>query len=100
MTSRLKRKTAVLLAILWVALAFPSQLPAQSRELQEENSAVAMFGDALIIRPLGLAATVLGAAVFVISLPFHALGGNTREAARKLVVEPAEYTFKRPLGEI
>ncbi|MEW6077751.1 MAG: hypothetical protein AB1724_08070 [Thermodesulfobacteriota bacterium] len=58
------------------------------------------FIDALFYRPIGLALIPLGAALFVISLPFSAIGGNVPSAFHNLVVAPAEYTFCRPLGEI
>jgi hypothetical protein len=64
-----------------------------------DRSAGAMVVDALAVRPLGMAATLLGSAVFIISLPFSALGGNVDEAAQSLVVTPARFTFVRPLGE-
>ncbi|MEZ5640288.1 MAG: hypothetical protein R3E92_24440 [Burkholderiaceae bacterium] len=60
----------------------------------------AMFFDGLIVRPLGLGATVLGAATWVVTLPFSALGGNVGEATEKLVADPARFTFTRPLGEL
>ena len=62
-------------------------------------SAAAMAVDLLVARPLGLAATVVGSVVFVASLPFTALAGNVGDPADKLVVEPAKFTFVRPLGE-
>ncbi len=63
-------------------------------------AALAMIGDALVVRPLGIAATLVGLAAFIVSLPFSALGGNVGDAAQTLVVEPAEYTFSRPLGDL
>jgi len=42
---------------------------------------------------------VVGTAVFIVSLPFSALGGNTKIACQKLVKDPAKFTFKRPLGD-
>ena len=62
-------------------------------------SAAAMTVDMLVARPLGLVATVLGTVVFVASLPFSALAGNVSDPARKLVAEPAQFTFVRPLGQ-
>jgi hypothetical protein len=59
-----------------------------------------MLFDGVIVRPLGLGATVLGCATWLVTLPFSALGQNVGEATQKLVVEPAEFTFARPLGEI
>lgn len=62
--------------------------------------AEAMVVDAVVLRPLGLAATVLGAGVFVISLPFTLPSGSVGDAAEELVAKPARYTFQRPLGQI
>lgn len=58
------------------------------------------FLDALIYRPLGLVAVPVGAVLFVVSLPFSALGGNVSKAFDNLVIYPARYTFCRPLGDI
>jgi hypothetical protein len=58
-----------------------------------------MLVDAVVLRPLGLVGTVLGAAVTVVTLPFTLPAGNASEAAHYLIVEPAEYTFNRPLGD-
>ncbi len=66
---------------------------------QSKPSAGAMAIDILAVRPLGLAATLLGTGLFVVSLPFSALGGNVGEAADALVKSPARFTFARPLGE-
>jgi hypothetical protein len=58
----------------------------------------AMAFDLALARPVGLAATVLGTAVFVVGLPFEALSGDFSDPARRLVVEPAKFTFTRKLG--
>lgn len=60
--------------------------------------AYAMVGDLVIARPLGLILTAVGTGVFVVTLPFSALGGNVGEAADALVVTPAKTTFVRCLG--
>ena len=57
-----------------------------------------MVADVVVARPLGLLATIGGAAAFVVSLPFSALGGNVPQAADALVVGPAKATFVRCLG--
>lgn len=57
-----------------------------------------MAADIIFIRPLGLVGTAVGSIFYVASLPFTLLGGNAGEAGIKLVVEPAAYTFDRPLG--
>ena len=65
---------------------------------ENEPSAMAMTGDLIIARPVGLAITAVGVAAFVVSLPFSAAGGNVQEAADTLVVTPARETFVRCLG--
>jgi hypothetical protein len=61
-------------------------------------SAIGMAADLIVARPLGLAATVLGTGVFIVALPFALISGNVRDPARRLIAEPAEFTFTRPLG--
>lgn len=60
----------------------------------------AIFIDGLLVRPVMIVTTAVGVVAFVVTLPFSILGGNVDEAGQKLVVEPAEYTFVRPLGEL
>ena len=55
--------------------------------------------DALVVRPVGLAATAVGAAVFVVALPFAALSGDVNRTGRILVGAPARFTFQRRLGD-
>ncbi len=85
-------------------------LPSLADELQESNGsgdpvyqvesppAYSMIADLVIARPLLIAATAIGAAVFVVSLPFTALGGNVKEAGNSLVVAPGKAAFVRCLG--
>lgn len=65
---------------------------------EDEPSGAEMMVDAVVARPIGLATTLLGAVVFVVSLPFSALGGNIDGAAEKLVLDPGRETFVRCLG--
>jgi len=60
--------------------------------------AFAMIGDLLVARPLLIAATVVGAGLFVIALPFTAAGGNVGASGRALVVDPGRAAFVRCLG--
>jgi hypothetical protein len=89
---------AALVLMLNVSVA-PAAIAADVYGQQSIPSAGAMAIDILAVRPLGLAATLLGTGLFVVSLPFSALGGNVGEAADALVKTPAEFTFARPLGE-
>ncbi|SDG51418.1 hypothetical protein SAMN05216571_1171 [Onishia taeanensis] len=90
---------ALLLGPILVGPIFGSGAAQAAQPVQErEPSGGAMVADALVARPLLALATVGGAAVFLVSLPFSALGGNVDDAARTLVVAPAEATFRRCLG--
>ena len=95
-----RKPVLCLVAVCFLFLTAAPPCGAEEGAMGAGEPYVAMIGDALVIRPLGIAAMIVGAAVFVVSLPFSALAGNTREAAQKLVVEPTNYTFQRPLGEI
>jgi hypothetical protein len=83
-----------LIIILTVFFAFTATL-----SFATENQDEAMIGDTLILRPLGILGTAVGAVVFVIGLPFSATGNNVKESADTLVVAPAKFTFARPLGD-
>jgi hypothetical protein len=50
-------------------------------------------------RPIGAAVTIAGFVTFVALSPMTLAGGTAEDSWNKLVVEPAGYTFKRPLGE-
>ena len=89
----------MLLVVVFVTSVFASSSFAQAVMQEEEISTENMVADAVLVRPLGLCAVVLGVGLFIISLPFSALGKNVKEAGQKLVVAPVRYTFARPLGE-
>ncbi|HOW62781.1 MAG TPA: hypothetical protein P5284_06065 [Candidatus Contendobacter sp.] len=92
----IQRSAASLLA---ATLAWSASLAHAEKPPANPPTADTTAADLLIARPGGLAATVLGAAVFVVGLPFTLINGSTGQAAQQLVVEPAQYTFTRPLGQ-
>lgn len=55
--------------------------------------------DVLITRPAGVAAIVLGTAVFIVALPISLSSGSAGTTARTLIVTPCKYTFVRPIGD-
>jgi hypothetical protein len=55
--------------------------------------------DLVVVRPVGVVATVTGAALFVVGLPFSLISGQTESAAEQLIAKPGHYTFSRPIGE-
>ena len=66
----------------------------------EDVSAEEIIVDGLLLRPSGIVATIAGTAVFVVTLPFSIPTKSVDKAAQKLVVDPAKYTFVRPLGQV
>ncbi len=83
-----------------ILIPFAAEALAQDPFSESDNSGEKMAADLILIRPLGIVATVFGSAVFVASLPFSLLGGNPGEALNSLMVAPVKYTFARPLGEL
>jgi hypothetical protein len=59
-----------------------------------------MIADALIGRPLGLAACVVGLAASFIVFPFTATSNSPDPASRQLLIKPFQWTFQRPLGQL
>lgn len=92
-------KRSICFFVLAVMIAFGTTAAmAQNERLEVQPSGGAMIADALVARPLLAAATLGGTAVFLVSLPFTALGGNVDGAAETLIKTPAEAAFRRCLG--
>lgn len=98
------RTLAVALAMLFGLQVLPAQAEAESHGSGdptyslEAPPAYAMIADLLIARPLLIAATAVGAVVFVVALPFAAAGGGIGDAGKALVVDPGKAAFVRCLG--
>lgn len=56
--------------------------------------------DAVVVRPVGLAVTIVGTALFIATLPVTAPSKSVKQAADALVGAPARKTFARPMGDI
>lgn len=95
-------KTRSLSVLLACALLDTTALPAGAHEpsAYDDYSADAMALDALIARPLCLAATIVGTGLFIVSLPITAISRSTGKAAETLVGKPAQATFTRKLGNL
>ncbi len=97
---KIAKKNLVLAMIVSILIIpFGSAALAQEYFETEDPGGGAMLFDLCVVRPIGLVATALGSATFLLSWPFSALGNNSDVAGQKLVKDPAAYTFKRPLGE-
>ncbi|MEQ1591789.1 MAG: hypothetical protein ABL892_05305 [Thiobacillaceae bacterium] len=90
-------KKRILMA--WVLAAIPLSAVAEHDNTVSGDKATDMVVDIVVVRPLGLVTTVVGAALTVIALPFTLPSGSVGASAHELIVKPADYTFNRPLGE-
>jgi hypothetical protein len=85
------------------ALACAAAAPAAQEatvEIDTAPTAELMAADLVVMRPLGLVGTVLGTGIYIVALPFNALTLNFKDPARRLILEPAKYTFTRKLGDL
>ena len=104
--SRASRTFALAAAalLLWPAAPALGAEDSEAAQAQAEESfdwvrvPEAIF-DILVLRPLGLAATVAGLPMFVASAPLLGPSGEYLTSWDVFVQAPAEYTFTRPLGD-
>jgi hypothetical protein len=94
-----KRSIAFFLIATLVFVPLATSAAAGGQPQSDDISAGAMTVDLLFVRPVGIVSVVFGTAVFIVSLPFSALGGNAGNAAKQLVAAPFNYTFARELGQ-
>jgi hypothetical protein len=94
-------KQSIILFIIAAMVAVPlgGAAVARTPDIPGDRNGDKMLADAVFLRPLGLVSMALGSVVFLISLPFSITGHNEDEALQQMVIAPAEYTFKRPLGD-
>jgi ABC-type phosphate transport system permease subunit len=64
------------------------------------NKADAMLYDIVILRPVGLASVIVGAAATIVAFPFSITSNSSREVGDAMIGETSRFTFCRPLGEI
>ena len=63
---------------------------------EDEPSAEDIILDVGVLRPAGLITLAAGTIIFVVSSPLALITKSTKTTAKKLVVEPYEFTFGRP----
>ena len=67
--------------------------------VDDDPESLKMAVDIVMVRPLGIAATLVGTALCIVAFPFSALGGDTSTPFEKLVKDPYNFTFNRQLGK-
>lgn len=91
LSAKMKRKLATTLCVLAIGSGTATTASA--------DEGAAIVTDIVLVRPVAFAATVIGAAFFVLSLPVALTSKSVDRAAQALVVAPARATFTRPLGD-
>ena len=97
MNRTVKSLVSLLVAVLMAASTGIVRADQYSDAVKPTGEAIA--GDIVFVRPFGFLATVLGTGLFFVSLPFSIPSGSVGSAAKALIAEPAQYTFRRPLGQ-
>jgi hypothetical protein len=77
----------------------PSQYARQASRYYYSDGE-SMLLDAVFLRPVSLVGAAVGAAVWIVSLPFSVPSESAGAAFEALVETPVNYTFGRPLGDI
>ena len=100
--SRMQSGVALIVAVLFLCATSLVHAAEDSYTAKDRGdvSAEAIIADGLLLRPAGVMAIIVGTVAFVITLPFSIPTKSVDKAAQKLVVDPAKYTFARPLGQI
>jgi hypothetical protein len=97
-SAKLKEMRAKLLtAVCVLAVTICTVTPSPGADSSGPLTAAA---DAIVVRPVCLAATVVGSVLFVVALPWAAASKSVKKTANTLVVKPAQATFTRPLGDV
>jgi hypothetical protein len=101
MSRCLKRVSAVLIAVALLLIQVgPAAASTPAQDLENRGQTNLVF-DGLILRPLGLVATAVGAAVWAVGVaPFVAITRPTDlgQSMDYLIMRPVRYTFSDPLG--
>ncbi len=96
------RKFIIGLLVMALCLSPVSALAVDDTEIyvfKREPQGNTMAGDFVIIRPIAIGCLILSTAAYVVALPFASLGGNAGDDTQKMVVDPFNFTFRRPLGD-
>ena len=95
---RANKLVIVLLIAAFLFIPFGSSAVAKQTKYPPKPDSAVMLADFFVARPIGFASLIIGTAAFIISSPFSALGDNVDQAYNLMILDPALYTFKRPLG--
>jgi hypothetical protein len=92
----MKSRAILLVAVL--ALLITPATQTQAGERLVDGSGGAYLAE-VVVRPVGLAGTILGTGFYIITWPFSKASGSSEAAKRELIDKPFDATFKRKFGD-
>ena len=93
-------KLSLFFLIFLLLIPFFSLQAGDDMSVKQKPSGDSMLFDLLVLRPLGIATCVIGIAASIASAPFNLGNPDSSHVGKRLIEEPFEFTFLRPLGEI
>ena len=100
MHRRTKRSLVFVMVAFLVCTTTGFSALAQEKDLEKDATMEGIIVDFVVLRPMGIVSTAIGTGFFFASLPFSVSTGSLGVAFKKLVADPAIYTFARPLGDV
>ncbi len=94
----MKRKVIAVACALALGLTGTSQAFAGGSSYYADPEDIVV--DVVLVRPICFVATILGSALFVVSLPVAATSKSVHATGEALVAKPAWATFTRPIGDM
>jgi len=91
------KSRAILLGAVLALLITPTTRT-QAGERLVDGSGGAYLAE-VVVRPVGLAGTILGTGFYIITWPFSKASGSSEAAKRELINKPFDATFKRKFGD-
>ena len=97
---KVARRVLTVLALV-VCLGISQQARAISYEDSLDNCTYPKVLDVMVMRPLAMASIVVGAGLFAVIAPISVftVWDEIDQVAMDLIISPARFTFRRPLGE-
>ncbi|MBW2231629.1 MAG: hypothetical protein JRG92_04875 [Deltaproteobacteria bacterium] len=98
MSARIRRTLALLVAFSLLLMAGATH--ASEISMEEEEAKTPIVWDAMVMRPLGIAALAVGVAFFAVSTPIVAITrpSDIGKVGHVLIVKPAKYVWVDPIG--
>lgn len=91
----MKIKSVLLIAAMLATMNFNTTAFAGEDVETQEVRRTYKVADILVVRPVGLAMTIAGSALYLVTIPVTVISGDSEESAEILVKKPARMAFSR-----